>query len=161
APACTEAAPPRIRRAAARRPRSILARACTTLPDADRNATDRGARELVPRGAADYPGLTPRHDVKGASQPMAEETRKRKWWQWLLTYPTIITTLIGAVPQYTTWAKAYMLNVPWGAVSEAEQQRTLWTKNFECSWKESAQAGKTTMTTGRDEHVTITLCRSG
>jgi hypothetical protein len=92
---------------------------------------------------------------------MTEERKTRKWWQWLLAYPTIITTLIGAVPQYTTWAKAYILHVPWGAVSAAEEQQALWTKNFECSWKESAQAGRTTMTTSRDEHVTITLCQSG
>ena len=92
---------------------------------------------------------------------MLEALKKRKWWQWLIAYPTIITTLIGAVPQYTTWVKAYRLHVPWGAVSEAEEQQALWTKNFECSWKESAQAGKTAMTTSRDEHVTITLCRSG
>jgi hypothetical protein len=87
--------------------------------------------------------------------------KKKKWWQWLLAYPTIITGAIGAVPQYTTWVKAYMLNVPWNAVSEAEEQKALWTKNFECSWKEPAQSAKTTMTTGRNERVTITLCPSG
>jgi hypothetical protein len=87
--------------------------------------------------------------------------KKRKWWQWLLAYPTIITSAIGAVPQYTTWAKAYMLNVPWNAVSEAEEQKALWTKNVECSWKESVQTGKTSVTTDKDERVTITLCPSG
>ncbi|HSE03001.1 MAG TPA: hypothetical protein VLK35_02510 [Methylomirabilota bacterium] len=87
--------------------------------------------------------------------------KKKKWWQWLLAYPTIITGAIGAVPQYTTWAKAYMLNVPWNAVSEAEEQKALWTKNFECSWKEPAQTAKTTVTTSRNERVTITLCPSG
>jgi hypothetical protein len=87
--------------------------------------------------------------------------KKKKWWQWLLAYPTIITGAIGAVPQYTTWVKAYMLNVPWNAVSEAEEQKALWTKNFECSWKEPAQTAKTTMTTSRNERVTITLCPSG
>ena len=92
---------------------------------------------------------------------MADEGKKRKWWQWLFAYPTIITGLIGAVPQYSTWVKAYVLNVPWGAVSEAEEQKALWSKNFECSWKESAQAGTTSMTTSRDERVTVTLCRSG
>jgi hypothetical protein len=86
---------------------------------------------------------------------------RKKWWQWLLAYPTIITSAIGAVPQYTTWAKAYMLNVPWNAVSEAEEQKALWTKNFECSWKEPAQTAKTTLTTTRNERVTITLCPSG
>jgi hypothetical protein len=88
------------------------------------------------------------------------KTRK-KWWQWLLAYPTLITTAIGAVPQYTTWAKAYMLNVPWNAVSEAEEQKALWTKNFECSWKEPSQTAKTTLTTTRNERVTVTLCPSG
>jgi hypothetical protein len=87
--------------------------------------------------------------------------RKKKWWQWLLAYPTILTSVVGAVPQYTTWVKAYMLNVPWSAVSEAEEQKTLWTKNFECSWKEPAQTARTTVTTSRNERVTIILCPSG
>lgn len=86
---------------------------------------------------------------------------KKKWWQWLIAYPTIITSVIGAVPQYTTWAKAIVLDVPWNAVSEAEEQKALWTKNFECSWKEPAQSAKTTITTSRNERVTITLCPSG
>jgi hypothetical protein len=87
--------------------------------------------------------------------------KKRKWWQWLLAYPTIITGAIGAVPQYTTWAKAYLLDVPWNAVSEAEEQQALWTKNFECSWQEPAQTARTTVTTSRNERVTIILCPSG
>jgi hypothetical protein len=108
-----------------------------------------------------------RPSARGARRAGAKEAamrtgrRKRKWWQWLLAYPTIITSAIGAVPQYTTWAKAYMLNVPWNAVSEAEEQKSLWTKNFECSWKEPAQTAKTTMTTSRNERVTVTLCPSG
>ncbi|HEY7869163.1 MAG TPA: hypothetical protein VIF59_08045 [Methylomirabilota bacterium] len=92
---------------------------------------------------------------------MAVRQGKKKWWQWLLAYPTIITGLIGAVPQYTTWAKAYMLNVPWNAVSEAEEQKALWTKNLECSWREPAQSARTSMTTERNERVTVTLCPSG
>jgi hypothetical protein len=91
----------------------------------------------------------------------ARNKRKRTVWQWLLAYPTIITSAIGAVPQYTTWVKAYVLNVPWNAVSEAEEQKALWTKNFECSWKEPAQSAKTTLTTSRNERLTITLCPSG
>ena len=87
--------------------------------------------------------------------------KKRKWWQWLLAYPTILTSVAGAVPQYTTWAKAYMLDVPWSAVGEAEEQKALWSKNFECSWKEPAQSAKTTVTTSRNERVTIILCPSG
>jgi hypothetical protein len=92
---------------------------------------------------------------------MAVRQGKKKWWQWLLAYPTIITGLIGAVPQYTTWAKAYMLNVPWNAVSEAEEQKALWTKNLECSWREPAQSARTSLTTERNERVTVTLCPSG
>jgi len=86
---------------------------------------------------------------------------KKKWWQWLIAYPTIITSAIGAVPQYTTWTKAVMLNVPWNAVNEAEEQKGLWTKNFECSWKEPAQSARTSLTTARGERLTITLCPTG
>jgi hypothetical protein len=92
---------------------------------------------------------------------MTAARKKRKWWQWLLAYPTIITSAIGAVPQYTTWAKAVALGVPWNAVGEAEEQKALWTKNFECSWKEPSQTAKTTLTTSRNERVTVTLCPSG
>ena len=90
-----------------------------------------------------------------------KKTTKKKWWQWLLAYPTILTSAVGAVPQYTTWAKAYVLGVPWNGVSAAEEQKALWTKNFECSWKEKDQTAKTTVTTPRNERVTITLCPSG
>ena len=92
---------------------------------------------------------------------MTAARKKKKWWQWLFAYPTIITSAIGAVPQYTTWTKAVMLGVPWSAVGEAEEQKALWTKNFECSWKEPAQSAKTTLTTSRNERVTVTLCPSG
>ncbi|HEY7652951.1 MAG TPA: hypothetical protein VIG07_09035 [Methylomirabilota bacterium] len=92
---------------------------------------------------------------------MTATRKKKKWWQWLLAYPTIITGAVGAVPQYTTWAKAVVLGVPWSAVSEAEEQKALWTKNFECSWKEPVQTARTTLTTSRNERVTITLCPSG
>jgi hypothetical protein len=92
---------------------------------------------------------------------MTAARKKKKWWQWLFAYPTIITSAIGAVPQYTTWAKAVTLGVPWNAVGEAEEQKALWTKNFECSWKEPSQTAKTTMTTSRNERVTVTLCPSG
>jgi hypothetical protein len=92
---------------------------------------------------------------------MTAARKKKKWWQWLFAYPTIITSAIGAVPQYTTWTKAVMLGVPWNAVGEAEEQKALWTKNFECSWKEPAQSAKTTLTTSRNERVTVTLCPSG
>jgi hypothetical protein len=92
---------------------------------------------------------------------MTAARKKKKWWQWLFAYPTIITSAIGAVPQYTTWTKAVMLGVPWNAVGEAEQQKALWTKNFECSWKEPSQTAKTTLTTSRNERVTVTLCPSG
>lgn len=90
-----------------------------------------------------------------------EGKKKRKWWQWLIAYPTILTSVAGAVPQYSTWAKAYMLDVPWGTVSEAEEQKALWAKNFECSWKESAQTAKTSVTTDRNERVSIIVCQSG
>jgi hypothetical protein len=92
---------------------------------------------------------------------MTAARKKKKWWQWLFAYPTIITSAIGAVPQYTTWTKAVMLGVPWSAVGEAEEQKALWTKNFECSWKEPSQTAKTTLTTSRNERVTVTLCPSG
>ena len=92
---------------------------------------------------------------------MTAARKKKKWWQWLFAYPTIITSAIGAVPQYTTWTKAVMLGVPWNAVGEAEEQKALWTKNFECSWKEPSQTAKTTLTTSRNERVTVTLCPSG
>ena len=58
--------------------------------------------------------------------------QSRKWWQWLLLYPTLTVALIGAVPQYTNVAKAYVYNVPVKQVFSAEMQNELWNKNADC-----------------------------
>src|SRR5215471_11441859 len=58
--------------------------------------------------------------------------QSRKWWQWLLLYPTLTVAIIGAVPQYTSVAKAHFYNVPIKQVFSAEMQNELWNKNADC-----------------------------
>jgi hypothetical protein len=57
----------------------------------------------------------------------------RRWWQWLLMYPTIAIALLGAVPQYYQWITAAGMGIPLGwNVSEAQEQAKAWERNVGC-----------------------------
>src|SRR5215475_8566492 len=67
------------------------------------------------------------------TQGHAKRTRRqRRWWQWLLLYPTLAVAFLGAVPQYMNVAKAYFYEVPVKQVFSAQMQNELWNKNAEC-----------------------------
>ncbi len=55
------------------------------------------------------------------------------WWQWLLVYPTIIITLIGAIPTFLELYQAWNRDIPFGMSRIASEENKLWKKNFECS----------------------------
>lgn len=97
----------------------------------------------------------------GNAQTEQPKPSRRKWWQWLLMYPTLLASIIGAVPQYSNWWTAIQLKVPWKSVNDAEEQKSLWKKNFDCSWKKEAQAATTSVTTAGNDLVTLILCPTG
>lgn len=58
---------------------------------------------------------------------------RRPIWQWLLLYPTLAVSVIGAVPTFADAIKSLIRDVPIGKSADAEEQRRLWEVNFECS----------------------------
>jgi len=81
----------------------------------------------------------------------------KKWWQWLLMYPTLVITIIGAIPQYQNWWQAYKRNVPSKSVQQAIEQEDLWKRNLECTRKEVPHIVRT----NRNELLETTACPSG
>lgn len=55
------------------------------------------------------------------------------WWQWLLVYPTIIISVIGAIPTFVELYKSWNRDTPFGMSRIASEENRLWKKNFECS----------------------------
>ncbi len=57
----------------------------------------------------------------------------KRWWQWLLMYPTIAIALAGAVPQYYQWIEAAAMGLPIGGdVGDAKEQAKAWERNVGC-----------------------------
>ncbi|HVM77700.1 MAG TPA: hypothetical protein VMU06_01685 [Stellaceae bacterium] len=58
---------------------------------------------------------------------------KRPWWQWILMYPTLAVTIVGAVPQYQQWFWALVRGIPLGSnVTELQDQDSAWQQNLDC-----------------------------
>ena len=56
----------------------------------------------------------------------------KRWWQWLLMYPTLAIALAGAIPQYYLWAQALIIGVPSDEVNDAREQAKAWERNVDC-----------------------------
>lgn len=65
---------------------------------------------------------------------MSEEIKHSptKWYQWVLLYPVLATSVLGSVP--TAWQayKAWKLDVNFRDVQKVEEQRQLWERNAYC-----------------------------
>jgi hypothetical protein len=72
-----------------------------------------------------------------------ESEAPRTWWQWFFLYPTLLVSVLGAVPTFLETYKSYNLGVPIGTSRDAEQQTALWQRNFECSKNSQFQTIKT------------------
>jgi hypothetical protein len=79
----------------------------------------------------------------------------------LIIATACLLVLLGAVPQYLTWIRAYLLGVPSSAVSQAKLQEALWKKNFACATQIDRDSANYAAITS--EHVTVVTwaCPSG
>lgn len=81
-----------------------------------------------------------------------------KWWQWLLMYPTLVATVLAAIP---TLIEAYnstiKYKVPYGQSSAAKEQDVIWMKNIDCL----KDAPYEPMVTSSNLQVDGTICKSG
>ena len=59
--------------------------------------------------------------------------KTRRWWQWLLIYPTAGIALMTAAPAWIDRALAVWHNTATDSFRVAEQQNALWRKNLACS----------------------------
>jgi hypothetical protein len=80
----------------------------------------------------------------------------QKWWQWVLVYPALATTLIAAIPTYKEFFNSTELNVPYGDSKKAVLQHDMWKKNATCTL-----APYEWFKTESNVHVDATICKSG
>jgi hypothetical protein len=86
-----------------------------------------------------------------------KKSRKRKWWESILMYPTLFIAILGAIPQYSNWFAAWSHGIPannWGA---AKEQVKLWDRNFECSKENNLES----IETHTNFQVGALVCPSG
>ena len=62
-------------------------------------------------------------------------TKSMRWWQWLLIYPTLLVSMLGAFPALADLLKAWSLPVavPVGKARDAQEQLELLKSNFACT----------------------------
>lgn len=72
-----------------------------------------------------------------------------------------IVAVVGAVPQYATWFKAFTTGVPSTVLHTALEQERLWEKNFTCATKLDQNSEDYAAITGNNVHVVVWACPSG
>jgi hypothetical protein len=72
-----------------------------------------------------------------------------------------VLAVIGAVPQYATWIKAYTMGVPVAAIHEAQIQERLWEKNFACATQLDRNSDNYAAIAGEHVVVVTWACPSG
>lgn len=97
------------------------------------------------------------HHVASAALAAAGSAGQKKWWQWILLYPAFIGALIGAVPTGVNAYKSVKYDVGFSDVNHAEEQRSLWIKNFKCTQSMKYQQ----LTASDGSLVQIGACENG
>ena len=72
-----------------------------------------------------------------------------------------VVAVIGAIPQYATWYKAFTAGVPSTALHTALEQERLWEKNFSCATRLDQNSEDYAAVTGDKVHVVVWACPSG
>ena len=78
----------------------------------------------------------------------------KKWWQWILVYPTLAISLLSLLPEV---ARILETGAPWGETVQAKAQHEMWKENFDCT-------KTTTPVTVQNTHniaVSSLVCPSG
>ena len=94
--------------------------------------------------------------IQAKSPVSTSQPVPRKWWQWALLYPTLIVSLLAAIPTITEAYKSIILGVGFGKSEEALEQRRLWERNLDC-----AQSPYDYLKTASNYQVDATICISG
>jgi hypothetical protein len=92
-------------------------------------------------------------DARGAPSARTAAT----WWQWMLLYPSLVATLLSAVPSWIDHIQAANLGVKTSDLAQAKEQKLLWEANLACTRAQEIQRIRTT----RDTEVGAQVCPSG
>jgi hypothetical protein len=79
------------------------------------------------------------------------------WWQWMLLYPSLVATLLSAVPSWIDNIQAANIGVKTSDLAQAKEQKRLWEANLACTRAQEIQRIGTT----RDTEVGAQACPSG
>ena len=79
------------------------------------------------------------------------------WWQWMLLYPSLVATLLSAVPTWLDHIQAANMGVKTRDLAQATEQNRLWEANLACTRAQEIQRIRTT----HDMEVGAQVCPSG
>ena len=91
-----------------------------------------------------------------SSQDTVLETKPKKWWQWILVYPTFVIALVGAVPTFKELYDSRSRDVDFGTSKIAEMRNEMWRKNMTCG-----MAPMDPLINDFNVAVDATICKSG
>ena len=76
--------------------------------------------------------------IDSSSNPLgcSKQDHQKRWWQWLIMYPTLLIAIAGAIPTALSYYKSWKIGVPVDKTQIALEQNKLWQKNYECSRSE-------------------------
>ncbi|MDG1199528.1 MAG: hypothetical protein P8N12_02765 [Porticoccaceae bacterium] len=80
----------------------------------------------------------------------------KKWWQWILVYPTFVIALVGAVPTFKELYESRSRDVDFGTSKIAEMRNEMWRKNMTCG-----MAPMDPLINDFNVAVDATICKSG
>ncbi|MDB3967230.1 hypothetical protein N9399_05710 [Porticoccaceae bacterium] len=84
------------------------------------------------------------------------EAKPKKWWQWILVYPTFVIALVGAVPTFKELYDSKARDVDFGTSKIAEMRNEMWRKNMTCG-----MAPMDPLINDFNVAVDATICKSG
>ncbi|MDA9599075.1 hypothetical protein N9S48_00770 [bacterium] len=95
-------------------------------------------------------------DQPDARSTEAQPVKPKKWWQWVLVYPTFIIVLMGAVPTFKELYDSHSRDVDFGTSKIAEMRNEIWRKNMTCG-----MAPLDPLINDFNVAVDATICKSG
>lgn len=97
-------------------------------------------------------------EMQSAAAPDSETSRERsrRWWLGFMSTGFLLSAF-AAVPTVMDLAKAAGYGINYSKVRQAEEQKELWQKNFDCAMKGKAQA----VSTPEGTTVQVRVCPNG
>jgi hypothetical protein len=96
-----------------------------------------------------------------ATIPNTREARSARTaasrWQWMLLYPSLVATLLSAVPSWLDHIQAANIGVKTSDLAQAKEQKRLWETNLDCTRAQEIQRIRTSHNT----EVGAQVCPSG